>query len=75
MSGRISSRLHIQRASCLTAGALINKHGLRVHDLAMSQIFLSGPWNEFPPGRMLNICFKGVAGSGRARETPGKVKV
>ena len=68
-------RLHVQRAACLTAGDSINKHGLRAHYLAMSQIFLSGAWNEFPAGRMLSICFKGVAGSGRARETPGKVKV
>ena len=69
------SRLQTQRSPCLTVGDSINKHGLRAHDLAMSQIFLSGAWNEFPPGRMLCIRFKGVAVSGRARETPGKVKV
>lgn len=35
----------------------------------MSQVFLSGAWNEFSPGRMLSICFKAVAVSRRARET------
>lgn len=35
----------------------------------MSQVFLSGAWNEFSPGRMLSICFKAVAVSWRAKET------